>query len=152
MLNLSSLSDRQYSSGVRLTRNWGRPQPAEFVSIAARPARSGLGVISSAGRSDAILTCVEGLPGLRHALSKAIPVAIKRLAENEYLAEFEETGISMTGASLGEAIDALAAEIVETYALYKAEPSLGPEPRRRLQILEGYLGEATSESHSAARG
>ena len=74
-------------------------------------------------------------------LKKPMSIIVEVLAENEYLAKFPESGIGIAGDSFRDAIFALKAEIVATLELYRREPRLSVELRRRLKVLEKYVGE-----------
>lgn len=78
-------------------------------------------------------------PGL--FLKRPISIVLEIRAEDEVIATFEEANIMMSGDDVRDALQGLKDEIVATYKLYKSEARLGPEPARRLKVLESFVGQ-----------
>ena len=80
-------------------------------------------------------------------------VVVEAIDKDEYLASFPDAGIAIAGDSLRDAIFALKAEILASLDLYRNEARLGPEPRRRLKVLEAYIGqERRKQAPAQGRG
>jgi len=78
---------------------------------------------------------------------KPINIRIERLNDDEYIAAFEEAGISFSSGTATEAIRELKIELIEVYEFYKSEACLGAWPRHQLDILEKYI----EKSHTKQR-
>lgn len=83
------------------------------------------------------------LTNKKYKLKKPITITIDILAEDEYLASFEDAGIAFSATTATEAIQELELEIIAVYKLYKSEKKLGPWPKQQLAVLEDYIGERT---------
>ena len=83
---------------------------------------------------------ISALPDAGYTLLQPIPVRLERGEEGEWIACFEEANISMSGTEPEEARQALADDIVDTFALFLTEEeTLGPEPTRQLAVLKQYI-------------
>lgn len=80
----------------------------------------------------------------RYFVDKSITSSIEIISKKEIIATFEEAGITISAASIPEALHMMKIEIIELYEIYKSHPRLGPEPKRQLAILEKYIGERTA--------
>ena len=105
--------------------------------------------ISLVARSDQIEATIDSFGDLPYNVKKPIPIIIEYADNNEFIAVFPDTGIAISGDSATEALQLIKTELVELYELYEAEPILGPEPRRRLQVLESYIGKKGRKQTSA---
>jgi hypothetical protein len=72
---------------------------------------------------------------------KSINIRIEYLNNDEYIAAFEEAGISFSAGTATEAIQELKIELIEVYKSYKSEACLGSWPRHQLDVLEKYIDE-----------
>lgn len=100
--------------------------------------------------SDKSLTTVlYSLADKDFVLRKPLYVDLDFDAYDEVTALFEPAGIAMSGSSVQDALQGLKDEFVDTYNLYKNEPNLGPEPERRLRVLEQYIEQ---RRHAASKG
>ncbi len=97
--------------------------------------------ITTGGSNLTAKTVIETLDDDRFVVKKKIPVTVEALGEDEYVAEFPLAGIAMAGESVHSAVHGLRDAIIDTLMLYKRESRLGPEPKRRLRILEAYIGQ-----------
>ncbi len=91
-------------------------------------------------RREVLIAVLTGLGEAGYVLKKRITALVEVVGERDYLACFPEADLSIGGDSVKDALSALKAEVVATYLLYRDEPHLGPEPRRRLKVLEAYVG------------
>lgn len=83
---------------------------------------------------------IGNFPGEPFVLLQKIPLNIRRIDAYNYLAEFEEANIGMSGDSREEAIENLACTILDTFENYeKEEHRLGKEPSRQLTVLRSYI-------------
>ena len=90
---------------------------------------------------DLTVAVIDSLPGTGYGLVKPIAVEIS-YDDGEYLAQFTEAEITTSGDSPEETIEWLRSTIVSLYELYDRErATLGPLPRRQLDVLEAYIGE-----------
>ena len=88
----------------------------------------------------AYITAIHQLGG--SALKKPITVLVEVLDKDEYLASFPEANIAIAGElAKGRDICTQGRNDLATFELYRREMRLGPEPRRRLEVLEAYLGQ-----------
>jgi hypothetical protein len=86
-------------------------------------------------------TFINSFPGEAYRVLAPIAVAVDR-AGDEYIAQFTEANIAMTGATSTEAVENLMADILDTYELYSRQvAALGPGPERQLQVLRRYIAE-----------
>lgn len=85
-------------------------------------------------------TSIRNFPGEPYALRRPITIEIEQIAEDDYLASFEEANIASSGTTFQEAYQNLAIEILNIFEKFTAEhKNLGPEPNRQLKILRRYL-------------
>lgn len=88
----------------------------------------------------AIRTTIGSLPGEPYTLLRAIPVRIEQVAAGDFLADFTEANIAISGETYQEAFQNLIAEILNAFENFSTEEaSLGPEPTRQLKVLRNYL-------------
>lgn len=90
-------------------------------------------------RSDITLFILATLESETFELKNIVPVKITELSDGEFLASFEEAGISITGDTPQDAIRHFKNELIETFEIYKRE-QLGVVPKKQLAILEKYIG------------
>ncbi len=91
----------------------------------------------STGDADTFLDDI-GDPNL--AVLKVIPVRFSWPHDDECLAEFVEAGLAISAETTEGAVAALTAQIADSYNLYTSGVGLGPELRRRREVLEEYIG------------
>ena len=88
----------------------------------------------------AIRTTIGLLPGEPYTLLRPIPVRIEQVEAGDFLAEFDEANIAISGETYQEAFQNLIAEILNAFENFSTEEaSLGPEPTRQLKVLRNYL-------------
>lgn len=82
-------------------------------------------------------------PGEPYAVTVPIPVRIVREGELDFIANFEEADISISGESFHDAFQALVLEVLDTFDYLLSHCSdLGPWPEQQLAILKGHLAKA----------
>jgi hypothetical protein len=74
---------------------------------------------------------------LAYECIRDIPVAVKKVDEEQFIATFYDAGISASGDTDSEAIENLKDQIVSTFELFasKKPEVLGPFPSRQLAVL-----------------
>jgi hypothetical protein len=117
-----------------------RHQPSKVTEVSTR------NVVPRAlvSTNTALSTIINSLSDDRLGLVRPLRVELEIVDDEEVIATFEEANISMSGDDIRDAIHGLRAEIVATYNLYKTQNRLGPEPSRRLKVLEGFVGQKQS--------
>ncbi len=85
-------------------------------------------------------TTIGSLPGEPYTLLRAIPVKIEQVEARDFVAEFDEANIAISGETYHEAFQNLIAEILNAFENFSTEEArLGPEPTRQLEVLRNYL-------------
>jgi hypothetical protein len=102
-------------------------------------------------RSDLILAVITDLSDSSYFVKDPIPAIIEKCSRNDFVAFVPTTGLAMSGDSIPDALRGLKCEIAATFALYKSEPKLGPEPLRILRYLEGHIGQGRKQTTSKRR-
>jgi len=74
-----------------------------------------------------------------YEIIKPLTISIESLADDEFVATFDEAEVSISDSSVSEVIAALKREIIEVYKLFKCAEKLGPRPKRQLSILEKHI-------------
>ena len=88
--------------------------------------------------------CVEHVwlndPGeAGYHLLQPVPVEIRRVATGDFEASFREANIAMSGSDSNDALQALAAEILETFDVLLSEQNLGPDAAEQRRLLCTYI-------------
>ena len=79
-----------------------------------------------------------GDPGYR--VVQRIPVTVRRVGANEFEASFREANIAISGTDSKDAVEALAAEILDTFDVLFGEYDLGPDAAEQRRVLGTYVG------------
>ena len=74
-----------------------------------------------------------GEPGYR--ILQPIPVEIRRVEIGDFEASFREANIAMSGSDSNDALQALAAEILETFDVLLSEQNPGPDAAEQRRLL-----------------
>jgi hypothetical protein len=82
---------------------------------------------------------IDNLGEAGYHILQPIPIKIRRVEAGDFLASFREANISMSGIDNDDALQALLAEILETFDVLVKERSLGPDAAKQLQILNTYI-------------
>lgn len=83
---------------------------------------------------------IDDLGEAGYRILQPIPLEIRRVGIGDFEASFREANIAMSGSDSHDALQALVAEILDTFDLLLSEPSLGPDAAEQLQILRKYIG------------
>ena len=78
-----------------------------------------------------------GDPGYR--VVQRIPVTVRSIGANEFEASFLEANIAISGTDGNDAIEALAAEILDTFDVLFNEYDLGPDAAEQRRVLGTYI-------------
>ena len=70
---------------------------------------------------------------------RPIPVEIRRVETGDFEASFREANIAMSGSDANDALQILAAEILETFDVLIGEQNLGPDAAEQRRLLRTYL-------------
>jgi hypothetical protein len=85
-------------------------------------------------------TLIGEFPGEPYVTHRPISVCLDWIGTG-FMASWTAANIASTGESAQQAVESLAAEILDTYELYAAEPdNLGPEAARQFALLKQYIG------------
>ena len=68
-----------------------------------------------------------------------IPVEIRRVGIGDFEASFRKANIAMSGSDSHDALQALVAEILETFDVLLTEQNLGPDAAEQRRILRTYI-------------
>ena len=132
---------------------WQEPSTIRLrvAVVTTPPSQTALGTVRVRTRSSSFVGAsfnifapprfVTALPG-GHSLYRPIPVQITVEDDGEVTASFTEANIVMTGATVEDAVAAVAADIVDAFELFVAEEAgagLGPGPRRQLRALRQHI-------------
>ncbi|MGK2915157.1 MAG: hypothetical protein ACSLE5_12055 [Porticoccaceae bacterium] len=74
-----------------------------------------------------------------YKVTKSLNISIECLAEDEFVATFDEAELAIAEDTIVEAVNAIKRELVEVYKLYTSGEKLGPRPKRQLAALEKYV-------------
>ena len=84
-------------------------------------------------------TSIDSLGEAGYESLQPIPVEIRRVDVGDYEAWFREGNIAIAGTDGRDALQALVAEILDTFDLLLTEPDLGPDAVEQLRILHTYI-------------
>lgn len=84
-------------------------------------------------------TSIDSLGEAGYESLQPIPVEIRRVDVGDYEAWFREANIAIAGTDGRDALQALVAEILDTFDLLLTEPDLGPDAVEQLRILHTYI-------------
>ena len=84
-------------------------------------------------------TWINNLGEAGYRILKPIPVEIRRFGIGEFEASFREVNIAMPGRDSNDALQALVAEILETFDVLIRERNLGPDAAVQRRILRTYI-------------
>ncbi len=83
---------------------------------------------------------IDYFPNEPYRLLKSILVRIQLIGEGDFLASFDEANLAMSGDTAQEALQNLAAHVLDVFELLSEEEgALGPGPTEQLRILRTYL-------------
>ena len=74
-----------------------------------------------------------------YRILQPIPVEIRRVEVGDFQAWFREANIAMAGSDSNDALQALVAEILETFDVLLSERPLGPDAAEQRRILGTYI-------------
>ena len=74
-----------------------------------------------------------------YRILQPIPVGIRRVEVGDFEASFREANIAMSGSDSDDALQALAAEILDTFDVLLGEQNLGPDAAEQRRLLGTYL-------------
>ena len=74
-----------------------------------------------------------------YRILQSIPVELRRVESGDFEASFQEANIAMSGSDSSDALQALAAEILETFDVLVREQNLGPDAAEQRQILRTHI-------------
>ena len=83
--------------------------------------------------------CIDDLGEAGYRILQPIPVEIRRVEVGDFQAWFREANIAMAGSDSNDALQALVAEILETFDVLLSERHLGPDAAEQRRILGTYL-------------
>ena len=92
--------------------------------------------------SDALLlTWITSLPDTRLRVVQPIPVTVKQLEHDNFLAQMSTANVNASGDSIDEAVDNLMDMLGGTYDLLSSLPrsSLGPGPAHDFSVLRQHI-------------
>ena len=82
--------------------------------------------------------CIDDLGEAGYRILQPIPVEIRRVEIGDFQAWFREANIAMPGSDGNDALQALVAEILETFDVLLSERQLGPDAVEQRRILVGH--------------
>ena len=82
---------------------------------------------------------IENLGEAGYRLLRPIPVGTQKVGIGDYVESFREPNIEMSGRDREDALQALKAEILETFEVLSSERRLGPDAAKQRQILCAYI-------------
>lgn len=85
---------------------------------------------------------IDDLGEAGYHVLQPIPVEIKRAGTGDFEASFREANIAMSGSDHDDALQALLAEILETFDMLLREQNLGPDAAEQRRILHTYIARA----------
>ena len=83
--------------------------------------------------------CMDDLGEAGCRILQPIPVEIRRIEIGDFQAWFREANIAMPGSDSNDALQALVAEILETFDVLLSEQHLGPDAVEQRRILGTYI-------------
>jgi hypothetical protein len=82
-------------------------------------------------------------PGESYLIKTPIPVQVVAEDDVDFIATFDEAGISIAGESFDDVLEALVNEVLDLFDyLTEHHAELGAEPQRQFAVLSKYLGKA----------
>lgn len=129
------MSELNYASRMR---SWAQPN----YPVAVQPDTASLSV-TRLGRPDPTRTQIVFLARLpNHRLLHPIPIHVRSLDRRGFIARFSAANLAMCGDTISAAVESLADDISDTFAVYSVEESnLGPEPEKQFRVLRHYIAE-----------
>ena len=82
---------------------------------------------------------IDDLGEAGYRILQPIPVEIRRVEIGDFEAWFREANIAMPGSNSNDALEALVAEILETFDVLLRERNLGPDAAEQRRILGTYI-------------
>ena len=93
-----------------------------------------------------IVSQIHTLPDSPYSLRQPIPVHLEKQDDGEWIANFEEANISMSGSDPQEAMTLLAEDIASAFALFLAEEKkLSPRLAQDLTVLRQHILEVETQ-------
>ena len=83
--------------------------------------------------------CIDDLGEAGYRILQPIPVQIRRVEVGDFQAWFREANIAMPGSDGNDALQALVAEILETFDVLLSERHRGPDAAEQRRILGTYI-------------
>lgn len=83
---------------------------------------------------------IDDLGDPSYRVIQRIPVTVRRVGANEFEASFGEANIAISGTDSKDAVEALAAEILDTFDVLFSEYDLGPDAAEQRRVLGTYVG------------
>ena len=83
---------------------------------------------------------IDDLGDPSYHVVQRIPVTVRRVGANEFEASFREANIAISGTDSEDAVEALAAEILDTFDVLFSEYDLGPDAAEQRRVLGKYIG------------
>lgn len=84
-------------------------------------------------------TSIQDLGEAGYRILKPIPVEIKTVEVGDVEASFREANIAMSGTDSNDALQALVADILDTFDALISEHDLGPDAAKQLRLLRTYI-------------
>ena len=84
-------------------------------------------------------TSIHDLGEAGYRILKPIPVEIKTVEVGDVEASFREANIAMSGADTNDALQALVADILDTFDVLISEHNLGPDAAEQRRLLRTYI-------------
>ena len=84
-------------------------------------------------------TRIDNLGEAGYRILQPIPVEIRRVGIGDFEASFREANIAMPGSDSNDALQALVAEILETFDVLLRERNLAPDAVVQRRILRTYI-------------
>lgn len=84
-------------------------------------------------------TWIDDLGEAGYRILQPIPVEIRRVGIGDFEASFRKANIAMSGSDSNDALQALVAEILETFDVILTEQNLGPDAAEQRRILRTYI-------------
>ena len=82
---------------------------------------------------------IDNLGEAGYCILQPIPVEIRRVGIGDFEASFREANIAMSGSDSNDALQALVAEILETFDVLLREQNMVPDAVVQRQILSTYI-------------
>ncbi len=84
-------------------------------------------------------TSIHDLGEAGYRILKPIPVEIKTVEVGDVEASFREANIAMSGTDTNDALQALVADILDTFDVLISEHNLGPDAAEQRRLLHTYI-------------